>query len=227
MGTPLLALMNALRAGPSQNIACLPKSDCPKIRFYDEKDWLSEEKTIKSDKTVGSIDDKKASRGKGQMREGINVTFPFLEDENGVTLTGHDVEAIRAATHLVFSSCACIGGVPETWGGADLEFVKVVTYQLRDKFPCFRYCSHDWKAIRVARNVFQVWRRGKGKVFTKEGHNKENRKHPKAEEDVPVKDENGNTSAITNPAADLPPTRVRLAKHTIPKAVRFVFLSLA
>ncbi|KAF8871402.1 hypothetical protein BD779DRAFT_1680439 [Infundibulicybe gibba] len=89
----------------------LSKADYPKVRY-----WSTRSFKPAPDATVFCEVGGKSQHGKGQQAQGKNLMYPFIEDRNGLTVTGAVVDRIMALARRVFAQLLESNAAPPTWG---------------------------------------------------------------------------------------------------------------
>lgn len=222
-GSALITLVNTLRQGSDsgpKDVSCLPRSSCPNVKFYDKKTWTAEKKQRDAAAAVGSVEEGSQSnskkRGRGRAMNGENVAFPFLEDIDGVTISGQDTLIIRDACGAIFNTYVNLGMAPAKYKEGDHRFHDYISHELRSRFACFRYCEGDWKAQKVAADAYWSWWANRGKKMVSKMQESQARIKMDADADislgaVPTKSEENDPEAVVRK-----PKRV---KHTHPPPV--------
>ncbi|KAG2030703.1 hypothetical protein BDR03DRAFT_1016853 [Suillus americanus] len=116
-------------------------SDDYDTKFWDIEDWKI---CCNSTEGHGSI----KSRG----------SVPFLKDEDGDPLASTAVDSIRRTMRRLFEMLASKNIAPPSWGRLSEQAYLLFHIAIGTAHPELRFCSNDWKANELAKNVYLAWR---------------------------------------------------------------------
>ncbi|KAF8068696.1 hypothetical protein FPV67DRAFT_1668767 [Lyophyllum atratum] len=130
------------------------------IRFWTEKDWNEYKRSRKND-TAGIHQQSTKGRTKSKDHDASRDALAYIEDENGVPISGKRAADLCALARSVFEYLATLGMAPKSWGKASAPAVKYfldIIYQNHDEL---RLCDGNWKANRLATDIYPGWARGR------------------------------------------------------------------
>ncbi|KAG2108666.1 uncharacterized protein F5147DRAFT_652668 [Suillus discolor] len=113
---------------------------------YDTKFWDIEDWKIWCNSTEG--------RGSIKSRGSV----PFLEDEDGNPLASTAIDSIRRTMRRLFEMLASKNIAPPSWGRLSEQAYLLFHIAIGTAHPELRFCSNDWKANELAKNVYSAWR---------------------------------------------------------------------
>ncbi len=119
----------------------------PFIHFWTAKQFSDWEKERASTSDVLEVDEKKPQRGNARAKQGENVAYKFVEEEDGKVVDGHVAEAIRRRLQTILNGMAV--RLPKKWrqvGNIDREYIFNEVYKA---YPYLLLCHDDWKAERI------------------------------------------------------------------------------
>ena len=128
------------------------REDYPDVRFWTRRDWLD-----RSGQESDMVHDNSGRRGKARASQGINVAMRYVEDENGTVIDGHRATEIRRYARLIWVNIANSGGLPTSWGKADVKLSQTYYCEMRQRFPELALCDLDWKADQIATDNYPSW----------------------------------------------------------------------
>jgi hypothetical protein len=129
----------------------------PHIRFARRAAW---EEFCKANRDVltGMLDSSESKRGGKRAKQGINVMLGFIEKEDGTTIDGHQVTAVRKRTREVLTAIAeQKGKVPAEFGSLDIVSTTFFREQMIIICPFLRLCKSHWKVDRLGSIVYPAW----------------------------------------------------------------------
>jgi hypothetical protein len=129
----------------------LRREDYPNVRFWTRREWMD-----RSGQESDSIDNS-GQRGKARASQGINVAMRYVEDRNGTVVNGHRATEMRRHARLIWVHMANNGGVPPSWGKADVKLSQTYCHEMRQRFPDLALCDLDWKADQIATDNYPSW----------------------------------------------------------------------
>jgi hypothetical protein len=97
-----------------------------------------------------------STEGRGMIKSRGSV--PFLEDASGDPLTSTTVDAIRRTMRRLFEMLASKDIAPPSWGRLSEQAYLLFHIGVGMAHPELRFCSNDWKANELAKNVYSAWR---------------------------------------------------------------------
>jgi len=153
------SLLHALRQGGTlkdqENKQDEParREDYPDVQFWTRRDWL--DRPGQESDTMAL--DNSGQRGKARASQGINVTMRYIEDENGTVIDGHRATEVRRYARLIWVHMANNGGLPLSWGKADVKLSQNYCREMRQRFPELALCDLDWKADQIATDNYPSW----------------------------------------------------------------------
>ncbi|KAG1847255.1 hypothetical protein C8R48DRAFT_677600 [Suillus tomentosus] len=98
----------------------------PKVRFWNKADYLD---------WLDSVEATSGDRGK----------LPFLEDENGNSISEAVVEAIRKSLRGAWSELATRNLAPSSWGKLSASRTQLVNTIMDNAHPIFKLAHNNWK----------------------------------------------------------------------------------
>lgn len=98
----------------------LRREDYPDVRFWTRRDWMDRSEQD------NDIMDNSGRRGKARASQGINVAMRYVENESGSIVNGYRATEMRRHARLIWVHMANNGGVPLSWGKADVDRKSVV-----------------------------------------------------------------------------------------------------
>lgn len=151
-----LGLSNTGSAAPS--FPPLSRCDFPHVRFWTKKEW---------DEHSSRLKDASGSKGKAPDRfsKGLNTTALYMENENGMPISGDTVTQMRAAARMVWIELFDRGKAPISWGKASLDARNMYYSELEMRWGFLRFCENHWKADALATANYSQWYRShKGRI---------------------------------------------------------------
>lgn len=130
----------------------------PFIKFWTPKqfsDWEKEQVST-SDILEVDNDEKKPQRGNARAKQGENVAYKYVEEEDGQIVDGHVAEAIRRLMQTILNGM--VTHLPMKWrqvGNIDREYIFNEIYKA---YPYLLLCHDDWKAERIASAALSQFR---------------------------------------------------------------------
>ena len=127
----------------------------PDINFWTTQDynkWESERNKMADVLEVGS---KKPQRGNARAREGENVMYNFVEEEDGGVVDGHVASAIRKLMQSIFNGMG--DRVPQKWRQAGKNDRDYILSELYKAYPFLMLCFDHWKADKIASNTLSTF----------------------------------------------------------------------
>ncbi|KAG2099860.1 uncharacterized protein F5147DRAFT_839328 [Suillus discolor] len=113
---------------------------------YDTKFWDIEDWKIWCNSTEGC----------GSIK--LRGSVPFLEDEDGNPLVSTAIDSIRRTMCRLFEMLASKNIAPPSWGRLSEQAYLLFHIAIGTAHPELRFCSNDWKANELAKNVYSAWR---------------------------------------------------------------------
>ncbi|KAF8871857.1 hypothetical protein BD779DRAFT_1680061 [Infundibulicybe gibba] len=130
----------------------LSQTNYPKVRYWP----IGSFKPIQ-DATVFREIGGKSQRGRGRRSQGVNITYPFIEDRNGLTATGGVVNGITAHARRVFEQLLKSNVAPSTWSHGTPRVQNYFREEMYKNFPDLQLCENHWKADKIATNLYSGW----------------------------------------------------------------------
>ncbi|KAG2082731.1 uncharacterized protein F5147DRAFT_660407 [Suillus discolor] len=112
----------------------------PKVRFWNKVDYLD---------WLDSVEATSGDRGK----------LPFLEDENGNSISEAMVEAIRKSLWGAWSELATRNLAPSSWGKLSASGTQLVNTIMDNVHPIFKLAHNNWKLDFLATSSYSSWQR--------------------------------------------------------------------
>lgn len=108
-------------------------------------------------------------RGGSRLALDINVNMLYLEDEQGVSVSGSRARLARGVAHGIWQQLLGAGLLPATWGLVRNDVVLQFYRELGAQVPEMRLCADNWKAKQMAKAIYPSWYStyGKKKVVVK------------------------------------------------------------
>lgn len=146
----------------------LSQADYPLVRFWTISPYniyMAEKKEANENQGV-SI---KKLRGGSRMGLDINVNMLYLEDEQGVSVSGSRARLARNVAHGIWQQLLGAGLSPATWGLARNDVSLQFYRELGAQVPEMRLCADNWKAKQMAKAIYPSWYNtyGKRKIIVK------------------------------------------------------------
>ena len=129
----------------------LRREDYPDVRFWTRRDWMDRSEQD------NDIMDNSGRRGKARASQGINVAMRYVENESGSIVNGYRATEMRRHARLIWVHMANNGGVPLSWGKADVKLSQTYCREMRQRFPELALCDLDWKADQIATDNYPSW----------------------------------------------------------------------
>ncbi|KAJ3816787.1 hypothetical protein F5880DRAFT_1618932 [Lentinula raphanica] len=199
------------RRNPKSNTP-LNSADYPLIRYWHEVSWKAH---CKDGNQISGEDEEKKQRGNTRASQGINVAMKFVEDRQGNIVNGFRADAIRKLCYRLFGDFRDEGKAPAHWSQATHEISQRFFLELADQFPEVSYCANNWKAQKIATQIYPGWHtRHCPTAIKKEAVNEQTFATP--DQDLePSSSSLGKRSAIANPDG--------IQEGTRRKAMKMVF----
>ena len=127
----------------------------PDINFWTLQDynkWESEQNKMAD---VLEVSSKKPQHGNARAREGENVMYNFVEEEDGGVVDGHVATAIRKLMQSIFNGMG--DRVPQRWRQAGKNDRDYVLSELYKAYPYLMLCFDHWKADKIASNTLSTF----------------------------------------------------------------------
>lgn len=115
----------------------------PLVKYWDREQYTAAEEAGKVEKP-GS-----GKRGKSDLAAGVNVTCQFLENEDGIPISGHEVRRVFARLTSLFEQLVADGKAKPHWTAHSPEVRQEVYNKLADDFPFLKLCNDSWKAQKL------------------------------------------------------------------------------
>ncbi|KAG2742848.1 hypothetical protein P692DRAFT_20695330, partial [Suillus brevipes Sb2] len=96
-----------------------------------------------------------STEGRGSIKSCGSV--PFLEDASGDPLTSANVDAIRRTMRRLFEMLVSKDMAPPSWGRLSEQAYLLFHIAIGTAHQELRFCSDDWKANELAKNVYSAW----------------------------------------------------------------------
>ncbi|KDQ21595.1 hypothetical protein BOTBODRAFT_168835 [Botryobasidium botryosum FD-172 SS1] len=139
----------------------LPSShdDYPMTNFWHSgslKAWIAARKKDRDNKATAFGDSSKEQRlrGKATVSQGINVAYPFYENEEGKIYDGHQVSALNSCAKRTFYDLLRRGLGPSAWGNKDGATTRIFRSAMYKEFPDLRLCKDHWKADFIGTKLY-------------------------------------------------------------------------
>ena len=135
----------------------LSQVNYPKVKFWTRNSWN------KSDTGFADIETDArnvADRGLGRQAQGVNVTYTFMEDENGTLLSGFTTRAINTTAREIWQELKKRNKAPKTWlTGASTSVRNFYRVEMYRRHHQLRFCENHWKVDFIASNSYPGWYR--------------------------------------------------------------------
>jgi hypothetical protein len=89
----------------------LEQHQYPKVKYWRKQDWLGSKNQL-----VTEAHNKIGMRGKTRIAAGENVSYGFVEDENGLTVNGFRMSTITQQMREIWAEIHDKNMAPQTWG---------------------------------------------------------------------------------------------------------------
>jgi hypothetical protein len=147
--------LNVSSANPL--LAQLAQVNYPKVKFWTRNSWN------KCDTGFADIETDThdvADRGPGRQAQGVNVTYTFVEDENGALLNGFTTRGINATAREIWQELKKRNKAPKTWlTGTSTTIRNFYRVEMYRRHPELRFCENHWKVDFVASHSYPGWYR--------------------------------------------------------------------
>ena len=128
----------------------LSRADYPKVKFWTKEEWDNHKSCLK---------DVSGPKSKGPERasKGVNTTALYMENEDGMPISGATVGQMRAVARTVWIKLFERGKAPSTWGKASLEARNLYYSELEKRWGLLQCCENHWKADALATANYSQW----------------------------------------------------------------------
>ncbi|KIJ13968.1 hypothetical protein PAXINDRAFT_13289 [Paxillus involutus ATCC 200175] len=133
----------------------LRSADFPALRTsWTKSEWHRQKAQLKG---ITDMSSGVSKQGRSSGAKGENVAMQYVQDENGLSVSGDRAKAIRDTAAAFYEELKTHNMAPATWGSASLV-VKETFYQvMRSKYSELRYCDNNWKADTIAAAGYPSW----------------------------------------------------------------------
>jgi hypothetical protein len=130
------------------------QSNCPDIKYWTKKEWTEAQSAKKnsSDPT-----DQPGARGKSRCAQGVNVSAKYLEEHNGMPVTGTKAAKIREYARSIWIDFDARGVAPRKWSHAPRSVQDEYVRDMENQWPILQYCEDHWKVHHLATNSYPQW----------------------------------------------------------------------
>ena len=117
------------------SLSPLSHSDFPHIKFWTKEEWDDHKSYLK---------DVSGPKGKGPecSSRGLNTTVLYLENEDGMPISGPTVGQMRGVAQMVWIKLFDRKKAPSTWGKASLEARNLYHSELEKRWGFLRCCEN-------------------------------------------------------------------------------------
>jgi hypothetical protein len=130
--------------------APLLRADYPKVKFWTKEEWDNHKSCLKD------ISGPK-SKGPERASKGVNTTALYIENEDGMPVSGATVGQMRVAAQMVWIKLFERGKALSTWGKASLEARNLYYSELEKRWGLLQCCENHWKADALATANYSQW----------------------------------------------------------------------
>ena len=127
----------------------------PNVKYWTRQEWTAANVDRVADLEGGT---NPGTRGRTRAAQGINVNMKYLEDKEGVPISGHLASDVRRHARAVFVGLAQKGSLFSSWTEADHTSLKLYYSEMAERFEELRLCANDWKAEMIALDIYRTWR---------------------------------------------------------------------
>ncbi|KAF8167054.1 hypothetical protein K438DRAFT_2064773 [Mycena galopus ATCC 62051] len=89
--------------------------------------------------------------------EDENVMYWFIESDDGKPVSGRRAQAMRARARHIWRYLYSLGKLPQHWSDVDSVSRSYYAAEMRCDFPELRRCELDYKAHRIATDIYPSW----------------------------------------------------------------------
>lgn len=139
---------------PDALLKPLSQHNYPKLRFWRKQDWIGSKELETTE-----IHNKMGLRGKSRISTGENVSFGFVEDENGLTVNGFRISEITSVMREIWMELYDRNMAPVTWGKGSSTVRNFYRTEMYKRIRELRYCENHWKVDYFATVNYSGWYR--------------------------------------------------------------------
>ncbi|KDQ07817.1 hypothetical protein BOTBODRAFT_59750 [Botryobasidium botryosum FD-172 SS1] len=142
----------------SELLAPLSRDDYPAVRFWTRDEWnIWEAEAGVAAEPVQTTEPGVRRRGRTRAANGENVTLQFVEDEDGISVSGYAATAIRSRCRQIWHQLLLHSLAPARWGDATTDSCDFYRSEMYTEFPELRLCEKHWKVDLVALLNYPNW----------------------------------------------------------------------
>ncbi|KAJ6596698.1 hypothetical protein B0H10DRAFT_2197057 [Mycena sp. CBHHK59/15] len=142
----------------TDHLKILNRSDYDGIRFWTEHEYLQENSVRQKAKGKATMADAQSKRGSRRLSvDDENVMCWFIEDENGIQVSGSRIRAMRSHARKIWAYLHSEGKAPAHWNDATSVVRNYYASEMRLNFPELRFCELDYKSHRIATDSYPGW----------------------------------------------------------------------
>ncbi|KAL1937341.1 hypothetical protein VTO73DRAFT_13802 [Trametes versicolor] len=136
-----------------EEVPALRRQDYPQVRWWYKSDWVKHEKSTIRDFS------KSNERGGTRAANGVNVRYQFMENTQGVVVSGYRATDARARFREFNIHLYKAGRAPDTWvRGIDSQDRVNYDAWMAKMVPELRLCHNSWKARELAVKEYPQWK---------------------------------------------------------------------
>ncbi|EGO27462.1 hypothetical protein SERLADRAFT_435245 [Serpula lacrymans var. lacrymans S7.9] len=139
----------------------MPKSMTSSIHFpntSEEEKYMDWKVVCDTKKSLPDVIKKSPGpRGRGRCTNGVNVATRFVELANGEIIDEHCAAAIRKLIQSFFNELQNHSVIPKYFPQCHPDFQNRCYIDVINAYPELGYCADNWKALKIAREVYSRW----------------------------------------------------------------------
>jgi hypothetical protein len=132
------------------SLSPLSRSDFPHVKFWTKEEW---------DGHKSHLEDASGPKGKGPegSSRGLNTAPLYIENEDGMPISGAMVSQIWAVAQMVWIELFDRRKALSTWGKASLEARNLYYSELERCWGFLHCCENHWKADALTTAHYLQW----------------------------------------------------------------------